>query len=356
MRRLLILLCLIFSVVLTGCGDTLQGCIDGKCYIDNKAFLLEFQLKGSESIQLPLNGTYEEKGVMILVDDQDMSEEVTIIGVVDTATHGIYELKYFISVNGKSYSKKRTVEVLEESVIDFYLLGSTEVVLEYGEKYTEDSYVAINNYTNENLYLDVSIIGKVDSRTAGTYVLVYKLEYYSYTMELERVVIVQEYSDFEFELKNDENVYVFYGQSYIDDGVLVAYDNLDRINYIDKLSVVSNVDINTPGIYSVVYSITVQGVFYELVRTVEVVSDVMTFELNGEEVVYLNLGEAFVDPGATFYLNGEVFWDSEFDMSHQVDVNTPGTYTLEYKGTLYTSTDTASGKYNYYAVRTVIVS
>lgn len=356
MKKILIVLSLLLSIILTGCNDSQLGCVDGDCYFANKAYVIEFQLKGDDNIQLPLNGVYDEKGVMILVDDNDISNDVVIEGEVDTTSPGKYTLEYLITVNDKVYSKTRTVEVLEKSFIDFYLLGSTEIILEYGEKYVEDGYVAIKNYTEENLYLDVSVKGKVDSRTAGIYVLIYELEYYSYKMELERTVIVKDYNNFDFELKNGDKVRVFLGEDYTDDGVLVAYDNLDRIDYNDKLTITSNVNMDIPGTYNVIYSVVVHNVLHEIVRVVEVVDDVMAFVVNGDEVAYHALGETFIDLGCTFYLNGKLYKEAPFNLAYMVDVNTPGIYTIEYSGTLYSEYNDSLIKYDYYAIRTVVVS
>lgn len=355
MKRLFIILALVFSLVLAGCDNNQQECATNSCYDDNKQSLIEFQLNGDEDIQLPLNGVYEEKGAMAIANYQDISDKVIINGEVNTTISGIYKLEYLITFDDKTYSRVRTVEVLKESIFNFYLLGPTSITLEYGEKYIESGYVAINNYTGENLYWDVSINGVVDTNVAGTYILTYSIDYFSNKVELQRTIVVEAYNDFDFELKNGELVQVFYGVEYTDDGISVAYDNLDRIDYTDKLSVTSNVDVNTPGIYEVTYSVTVHNIFYELTRTVEVLSDIMTFELNGDDVIYHNSEEIYVDPGATFYLNGERFLEYPYDISDVVNSFEPGTYIMGYSGTLYLGISESTMKYDFNAYRKIII-
>ncbi len=355
MRKLASLMLFLVVSLLSSCGTYQFNCTNGKCYIENSNYELEFQLKGSESLQIPLYGEYQESGVMILLDDKDISDEVIMTGKVDTNTSGIYEIKYVISINNKNYSKIRTVQVMEESLFNFYLVGSTELTVEYGSNYVEDGYVAIKNDTNENLYLDVLVSGNVNTYVPGTYVLTYKLEYYTETFELERIVTVLEYNNFDFELNGTEKVHIYFGNPYEDDGVNKAYDNLDRINYIDQIDVLNKVDIDKPGIYNVVYSVTVHGIEFKLEREVEVLADTLEFRIYGDELIYHTVGEAYHDLGGGVYINDFCYMEYENDLSSMVDVNQPGTYKIYYASTVITTIGESVGKFDYYAVRTVIV-
>lgn len=300
MKKIYVVIVFLSIFVLNGCQSFNTYCDNGKCYVDNNFYDIEFQIKGNESIQIPLYEEYKESGAMVLLDNNDISNELIITGEVDTNTPGIYEIVYSVEVNEKNYYKTRSIEVLQFELFNFYLLGSTEIYLDYGVKYIDAGYVAVKTDTNENLHLDVTITGYVDEYTSGTYILRYALEYYDEIIIRERKVTVNEYNSFEFELNGHERIHIYLGQEYEDGGVLMAFDTLDRINYINRLNVVNEVDENTLGIYYVVYSVTVQGIYYEFTREVEVLSDSLEFRLHGDEVIHHKLGEEFVDYGSVY--------------------------------------------------------
>ena len=60
-------------------------------------------------------------------------------------------------------------------------------------------------------------------------------------------------------------------------------------------------------------------------------TSLVTFELNGEDIITINVGDTYVEQGAKLFVNGE---DRTKDMiidTTDVDINTPGTYYVIYK-------------------------
>ncbi len=357
MKYLYGIVILMLSVILSSCTNKELGCNDGVCYIENNYYEVEFQLKGSEFVQVPLNGNYVENGVIFLLDDEDLSNEVTTKSTLDASVSGIYEIEYQILVNNTVFNKIRTVEVLKDEKISFYLLGTSEISIEFADIYEEPGYVAVNNVTNENLFIDVTVTGSVDSKKAGSYKITYTLSHFDVLIVLDRVVIVKEFAQFDFRLSGYEEYAIFLGEEYEERGVAFAYDYLDRINYKDKVNISGSVNPNIPGDYVVTYSVTVQGILYELVRKVRVLEDRIDFRLYGDEIMNINLGEEFTDPGGAIYINDELFYDNILSYYDIVDTNTPGTYIVSYRATMVIYDDDGTiVLYEYDSERTVIVT
>lgn len=79
---------------------------------DQKVAIIE--LKGKETVYIPLGGTYEEEGATLIDGCGDeKSEEITITGNVDTQTPGEYEVNYQYKDDNQKVIKTRKVIVYE---------------------------------------------------------------------------------------------------------------------------------------------------------------------------------------------------------------------------------------------------
>lgn len=101
----------------------------------------------------------------------------------------------------------------------------------------------------------------------------------------------------------------------------------------DKVEVISNLNIHKEGIYVITYILNDK----KITRTIEVVKkeevsseSFLTFELNGNEEITLNIGESYLEPG--FYANDTKLGDltSKVIVSGIVDTTKEGSYTLTY--------------------------
>ncbi len=93
------------------------------------------------------------------------------------------------------------------------------------------------------------------------------------------------------------------------------------------------VDIHTPGIYSITYSATANGLTSEATRTVTVEADntAPTITLNGASPMTVECHTSFTDPGAIAH--DACAGNFPATASGSVDANTVGTYAITYNAT-----------------------
>lgn len=128
-------------------------------------------------------------------------------------------------------------------------------------------------------------------------------------------------------------VYVKTGGSYIEPGY-VANSTIDgdissRV-CVDK----SSLDLETPGSYSIVYSVSSRnGGTAEAFRAVNVVSDTGSLTMKGESTVVINLLEPFDDPGIEAVDTDGTNCLSQVSVESNFVNDVPGNYTIKYSFT-----------------------
>ncbi|XMB85265.1 DUF5011 domain-containing protein [Mycoplasmatota bacterium WC44] len=131
-------------------------------------------------------------------------------------------------------------------------------------------------------------------------------------------------------LNGEELIWMIIGHEYQELGASVV-DNKD-INL--EVVITGNVDINTPGTYTILYNVTDEtgNKATEKKRTIiyEEVPDTEppVILLIGEETINIEEGEEFQELGATVVDNEDK--DLEVEITGSVDIDTPGTYILYY--------------------------
>ena len=114
-------------------------------YVKVVAPELDISLKGGNSINIPLNGSYVDQGITLLVNDKEVipdSVEVKIkdalgneVASIDTTTKGTYTVSYVVTYG--SYTATATREVVVEEKLETEELSIH--FLELGNEYTGDS-------------------------------------------------------------------------------------------------------------------------------------------------------------------------------------------------------------------------
>ncbi|MEG2458178.1 MAG: DUF5011 domain-containing protein, partial [Bacilli bacterium] len=125
-------------------------------------------LKGSNEINIPLNATYKDEGV-IGKDWDNKPLSSTTTGNVDTTKVGTYTLTYTVTDSlGGVNSITRTVNVRNLPTISLY--GNNPYEMFQGETYSEAGYIG-RDWNNQ--VLTASISGFINSNVVGTYTLTY---------------------------------------------------------------------------------------------------------------------------------------------------------------------------------------
>ena len=122
------------------------------------------------------------------------------------------------------------------------------------------------------------------------------------------------------------------GSTYTDTGA-TAVDNIDG-DITANIAVVSTVDVNTVGTYTVTYNVSdaAGNAAIQVTRTVTITPDatIPIITLLGKAEVSLELGSTYTDAGATAADNIDGDLTANIAVVSTVDVNIVGTYTVTY--------------------------
>ena len=207
----------------------------------------------------------------------------------------------------------------------FDLEGQQKTVCKMSTEYVEPGYSA--HYIGIDITDKVEVAGEVDPETPGVYTLKYVLRFLGREHVLNREVTVKDMTLPVITLNGDKTVET-HDRIWTDPGV-TATDNADG-DITDKVEVESEYVEATEGTYKVTYRVTDKaGNTAEAERTV-IVFDKTPPEilLIGSSVLYYNVGDYYIEPGATasdnFDLNVPVVTEGAPDLWNA------GTYTVTY--------------------------
>ncbi len=292
-------------------------------------------LNGDASVTVEFGGTYAEQGATVSDNDPNYNGIVTESGTVNTQVSGDYQVTYTAPADDAGNAPDtvtRFVFVRDSTAPVITLYGNATVTVELGGTYTE---LGAEVADSEPGYAGTVTVGgdTVDTNTAGTYTV-------SYTAPpdgdgnlpspVTRTVTVQDTTAPVISLNGGAVVTVEIGDAYTEPGATVS-DNDPA--YTTTVATVGGdtVDTSSIGTYLVSYTAPTDDANNTpdpVTRTV-VVQDTSgpAVTLNGDATVFVELGDNYVELGATAEGGLPVITDSE------VDVTKAGTYTVTYTAT-----------------------
>ena len=201
------------------------------------------------------------------------------------------------------------------------LNGNKDVVLNYKQKYVEKGFSA--NYFDDDLTSDVKVNGKVDSNKLGTYKITYKVKRGLFKRSVTRKIIVKDIEKPKLDVSSDD-LYICPGDDVVPEKVN-AKDNYDG----DISKKVENIVDTDKITYRVKDS---SGNVTEITRKI-IYKDIEkpNVTLNGNDTLYLYIGDSFEDPGVTTEDNCDAKVSEKVKVESNVDTNTVGTYEVKYK-------------------------
>lgn len=149
---------------------------------------------------------------------------------------------------GLFYFKKNIV------FTDFYLKGDSTIVVNYGDTYKDEGFVA--KLYKKDVSDQVKVKGKVDYKKVGTYKITYKLriDYLNIEKLLVRKINVVDNVPPELTISSDETVYIDENGEYVQPAYS-ASDNYDG-DLTSKVKVDGSVDVNKVGEYKQTYTVS----------------------------------------------------------------------------------------------------
>ena len=292
-------------------------------------------LLGDTTVTIEVGATYTDSGATAADNyDGDLTSSIAIVNNVDTSTVGTYTVTYNVSdtSGNAAVSVTRTVNVVDTTVPVITLLGDTTVTIEVGTTYTDSGATAADNYDGD-LTSSIAIVNNVDTSTVGTYTVTYNVSDTSGNAadSVTRTVNVVDTTAPVITLLGDNPMTIEVGTTFTDPGA-TASDAGDG-DLTSSIVVSGSVDTSTIGTYTLTYDVsdTSGNAADSVTRTVNVVDTTApVITLLGDNLMTIEVGTTFTDPGAVATDNYDGDLTSSIAIVNNVDTSTVGTYTVTY--------------------------
>jgi hypothetical protein len=261
-------------------------------------------------------------------DNVDTGLIAIVSGTVDTAIVGNYTQTYSVtdSAGNAAITLTRTINVVDVSAPVITLLGDNPMTVAQASTFTDPG---VNVSDNVDTGLTAIVSGTVDTDIAGNYTLTYSVTDTKGNVAdtLTRTVTVADMTAPVIALIANNSMTVAHGSIYVDPGSTVS-DNVD----IGLIAIVSGaVDTAIVGNYTLTYSVTDSAgnaaiTVNRKVTVVDMTAPVII--LNGNDVITIEAGSTFSDPGST--VTDNVDTGLSVSITGTVDDTTPGEYTITY--------------------------
>ncbi len=215
-------------------------------------------LNGANPMEVYLNQTYSEPGATAFDNvDGDLSADIQISGVVDTATEGTYQRTYTVSDSaGNSATATRTVNVVLDRIAPVITLnGDNPMDIALGGVYNEPGATALDN-ADGDLTADIQTVGFVNTAIADVYTINYSVTDAAGNQASinRRVNVIADATPPELTLLGANPMELTVGDTYVEPGY-IATDNVDG-DISNSVVVTGSVDTSVVGANTLTYSVT----------------------------------------------------------------------------------------------------
>ena len=305
------------------------------CLVLLNEYSIVVTLRGDEDVTVEYGSEFNDPGAECcyfgtIFQQEPLDIPVSVEGQVDVTIVGTYKLRYSAEHEGLCDYKERVVHVVDTVNPEISLLGEASVTLPVGTEFQEPGYTATDNYSGDLMEM-VVVSGALDSAVPGSYLLTYSVSDGSgNSAQIQRTVVYVDVTAPEITLLGDAEIEIETGTDYAEPGFSAA-DDCDG-DVTSNVAVDGVVDTDTPGIYTLKYTVTDAGGNTATVQRVVTVKDKTAPELVllGDSEVLMTIGNSFTDPGyiATDNIDGDL--TEQVTVTGEVDIYLPGTYTITY--------------------------
>ncbi len=124
---------------------------------------------GEEKLTLEVFDEYDEQGIELIINNKDVSDDISYEGKVDTDELGTYVINYIY--DDKVYAT-RTINVVDTTEPVIELNGDKEISLVETSNYKEEGATSIDNYDGD-ITKEIEIEEEVDTNKVGEYIVTY---------------------------------------------------------------------------------------------------------------------------------------------------------------------------------------
>jgi len=292
-------------------------------------------LLGEDSVTIEVGDTYTDAGATATdTYDGDITLSIVTVSTVNTAIVGVYSVTYNVSdANGNAAAEvTRTVTVVDTTVPVITLLGEDPITIEVGDTYTDAGATATDNFDGD-ITSSIVTVSTVNTAIVGVYSVTYNVTDTNgnAAAEVTRTVTVVDTTVPVITLLGEDPITIEVGDTYTDAGA-TATDTYDG-DITSSIVTVSTVNTAIVGVYSVSYNVTDTSgnAAAEVTRTVTVVdTTVPVITLLGEDPVTIEVGDTYLDAGATATDNFDGDLTSSIVTVSTVNTAIVGVYSVTY--------------------------
>jgi len=291
-----------------------------------------------------------ESGKVVIKAGQITTNLVTVLGAIPSVCTP--DAEQDLTVN------EIPIEAPDTTPPVITLNGDNPLYLNVGDEFVDPGATATDDVDGD-LTEQIVVTGSVDTSKPGEYTLTYTVSDSAGNEATEtRTVIVREVQEPDttppvITLNGDNPLYLNVGDEFVDPGA-TATDDVDG-DLTEQIVVTGSVDTSKPGEYTLTYTVSdsagneataTRTVIVREAQEPDTTPPVIT--LKGDNPLYLNVGDEFVDPGATATDDVDGDLTEQIVVTGSVDTSKPGEYILT-----YTVSDSAGNTAS--VTRTVIV-
>jgi large repetitive protein len=293
-------------------------------------------LLGENPVVLECGSAYTDAGATAAdVCDGNLTGAIVVVNPVQSKVPGVYQVLYNVTDSSANNALQlvRTVTVTDTIAPVITLVGSNAVTVECGASY-KDAGATAADACGGNLTAAIVVNNPVNTSATGNYTVTYNVTdgTGNAAAELIRTVTVTDTTAPVITRIGAATVYVACGAVYTDAGATTS-DTCGG-NLTGAIVVDNPVNTSVVGVYTVTYNVSdaSANAATQVTRTVEVKDDVApVITRNGDPVVTIECGDAYVDAGATATdaCDGDLTANIVTGGA-VVDVDAVGTYVITY--------------------------
>ena len=253
--------------------------------------------------------------------------------MVNTTTFGDYTITYKVTDSSNHTAISIRIVTVADTKPVIHIVGG-HMHISQGAVFIDPGYTAIDDVDGD-ITDQVQVLNVVDSRYLGIHILTYTVtDSFGNTATAVRAVhVVPDSVSPIITLHGQHNMTIPFNLTWAEPGY-TATDDTDG-NITSNVIVSGTVDTNTPGTYTITYTVSdAAGNQATQTRTITVSAppDTIppTLTLHGSDNITLEVGSEWVEPGYTATDDTDGNITSNVIVSGTVDTNTPGTYTITY--------------------------
>ncbi|MGZ5282970.1 MAG: immunoglobulin-like domain-containing protein, partial [Bacteroidia bacterium] len=315
----------------TPCGPNKFGEFeDYRLYIRQDFTLPVITLKGLDTVRIEQGESYTDSGATAFDNlDGDLTANIQVVEpspsgfnmIPDTYTY-TYNVKD--AAGNEAITVRRIVIVVPDSTAPELIVTKPDTIdLQVFIPFVAPAVIAASDLVDGDLTGAVQTTNNVDNKVIGTYTVTYtvKDQTGNVTTVIRTVRVIDTIAP-TITLVGSATVNHNVNTPYVDSNVVVTDNYTSESELRSNLTVTNNVDTNTVGIYSVVYTLKDPntGRSITVTRTVNVVdTENPMLTLIGDTAIILDVNSTLVDPGVTIsdnydknlsYATGGSFYDN----------------------------------------------